>query len=91
MTSHQLARKLFELPDLPIFHYDPSLTAYESGDPEDGNVSLSTPDISVNEVDGEGILQSFIMIAGQNAELEEPDWDLIEEATTMKDSSPLGL
>lgn len=91
MTSHQLAAKLLAHPDLPVFHFDPSLVDYESGDPEDGNVSLSTPEVTVYEADGEDIKQSFIEIAGQNSFYEEPDHDLIEEVMIMKDPTPLGF
>lgn len=47
-TSHQIARELLALPDLPVFHYDPSFEdrAGDDGNPSFGEVSVCVVDDS---------------------------------------------
>lgn len=45
MTSHQLAAKLLSLPDLPVFHFDPS----RAGCDDERDTSLSEPVVQTND------------------------------------------
>lgn len=78
-TTHSLARELLSLPDVPVFHMDPSLVAFESGDPDDGNISTSAPilelvELSAEEVgDDERALKTFVVINGENSDMESED------------------
>lgn len=47
-TTHQLARELLALPDLPVFHFDPS----RAGCDDERDTSLSVPDVQRNDAAG---------------------------------------
>ncbi len=66
-TSHQLAAELLAGPDLPVFHFDPSLAGYD----EEHDTSLSEPQIEIVKADGENVGQDFITICGRLATKEE--------------------
>lgn len=74
MTSHEFARKLLAGPDLPIFHFDPSLAGYD----EECDTSISQPAAGVVRHAGNGQrqYQAFITICGTANEHYEKDREI---------------
>ena len=75
-TTHSFARKLLAQSDIPLFYFDPSLVDFETGDPDDGNVSVTAPvleivNLSDEEVDGdERAMRTFALICSEHEEAE---------------------
>ncbi len=46
-TTHSLARELLALPDLPVYHLDPSFAGLDEG----GDLSLTTPTLDLHTPD----------------------------------------
>lgn len=70
-TAHQFARELLALPDLPIYHFDPSCAGYDDED----DTGISPPVAEVEEPkpftndDGEpAMTDAFICIVGNQHE-----------------------
>lgn len=85
-TSHQLARELLALPDLPCFHFDPS----RAGCDDERDTSTSEPRVEVVDVDepelpdvnedGQKILKKFITVNGDQGDDGEAMSDTEAEA-----------
>ena len=82
-TSHQLAQELLALPDLPVFHFDPSWI-----DGEESPHALTEPVAELNEPEANpeedgGPSQPFISICGNvdhdEEEYGERYWRILRE------------
>lgn len=66
-TTHQLARELLALPDIPVFHFDPSFAdaCTDDDDKTVGTPSVEVQDTEPNEV---GAQMRYATIVGDQPE-----------------------